>query len=802
MKITVNWLRELVEVVLPADELADALVMAGIDVESVEEHRVIWRSVEIAEIASVVPHPNADRLRLCEVRTGRETVRVVCGASNMQAGDRVALAPPGTALPDGRRIERATIRGQASHGMLCSARELAFADDDAGGILILPRDAPVGSALVEYLGAEDTVLDLAPTPNRGDCLSVLGIAREVAALTGARLHVPASHVLEDEPAAAALARVEVDAPDLCPRYCARIMRGVQVGPTPPWMRTRLALVGLRSINNVVDVTNYVMLERGQPLHAFDLARITGARVVVRRAGSREKVVTLDGLERELAPDDLVIADAESPIAVAGVIGGASSEIRPETRDVLLESAFFVPQTVRRTARRLGLATDSSFRFERGVDPAGTAAALDRAVELLLAGAGGTVARGMLERHAGRGRRTPPIRLRPARLNALLGTRLGSAEIERPLRALGAEIAGSSKTHVRVVPPSHRFDLQAEVDLIEEVARLAGYDTIPASMPAVAVGGPGPGVQRDIEERARATLRAAGLSEMVTLALIASAENRLFPGLPEMAGDPVPLRNPLSADADELRRSLLPGLLHVLEENRRHGESLVGGFSLGRVYARSGSQYHERQALALLIAGTWPPATVGEAARPSSFADIKGALDLLLARLHLDAVRWEALAGEAAYLHPGKSARITIGSVLCGVAGALHPDLVAERGLMGEVWVAELDMLRVVQYCPRRVNFRVLPRFPAVQRDIAVVVAMDFQAQRVLDAIAASGEPLVEDARIFDQYTGAPIPDGKKSLAYAISYRAADRTLTDEEVNAVHERIVGTLLERLPVEVRR
>jgi phenylalanyl-tRNA synthetase beta chain len=801
MKITINWLRALVEVVLPADELADALVMAGIDVEAVEEHRVSWRSVEVAEIVSVAPHPNADRLRLCEVRTGRETVRVVCGASNMQPGDHVALAPPGTALPDGRQIARATIRGQTSEGMLCSASELALADDDGGGILILPRDAPVGSALVDYLGAEDTVLDLAPTPNRGDCLSVLGIAREIAALTGARLHVPAPHVLEGEPAASTLAQVEVEAPDLCPRYCARLLRGVQVGPTPPWMRTRLALVGLRSINNVVDVTNYVMVERGQPLHAFDLARIAGSRVVVRRAVTREGLVTLDGIERELAHDDLVIADAESAIAVAGVMGGERSEIRPETRDVLLESAFFVPQTVRRTARRLGLATDSSFRFERGVDPAATAAALDRAVELLLECAGGTVARGVLERHARR-RPTAPIRLRPARLNALLGTHLGSAEIERPLRALGAEIARGSKTHVRVVPPSHRFDLQVEVDLIEEVARLAGYDTIPATTPAVAIGGPGSGLQRDVEERARAALRAAGLSEMVTLALIASAENRRFPGLPEMAGDPIPLRNPLSADADELRRSLLPGLLHVLEENRRHGESLIGGFSLGRVYARSGSQYHERQALGLLIAGTWPPATVGEAARASAFADIKGALDLLLGRLHLDAVRWETLAGEAPYLHPGKSARITIGSVLCGVAGALHPDLVAESGLAGEVWVAELDMLRVVQYCPRRVNFRVLPRFPAVQRDIAVVVEMDFQAQLVLDAIAASGEPLAEDARIFDQYTGAPIPDGKKSLAYTISYRAADRTLTDEEVNAVHERIVGALLQRLPVEVRR
>lgn len=803
MKITLNWLRDLIDVVPATDALCEALIMAGIEVESVEERRPVWGGVEVAEITAIEPHPNADRLRVCDLRTGRGAVRVVCGASNMQAGDKVAFAPPGVTLPGERRIERVTIRGQSSDGMLCSARELALAGGDDAGILMLPPEACVGARLVEYLGAEDTILELGLTPNRGDCLSILGIARELAALTGARLRLQPPNLAEDGPPVRRLARVAVEAPDLCPRYCARVVRGVRVGPAPPWLRTRLEMVGVRPISNVVDATNYVMLERGQPLHAFDLACLVEARVTARRAGSHQRFTTLDGIERELQPDDLVIADGRGPVALAGVMGGAESEIRATTTDVLLESAFFTPETVRRTSRRLGLASDSSYRFERGVDPGGTAAALDRVVELIVATAGGRVARGVLEARAARPPRPTAIRLRPARVNALLGTRLGVAEIERPLRALGATVSGSARTGVRVVPPSHRFDLQSEIDLVEEVARLAGYGAIPATAPTIPVAGPGVGAEREIEDQVRQTLRAAGWNEMVSLAFVAAEDNRTFPGLPHLTGEPVRLLNPPSADAAELPRSMVPGLLRALDENLRHGEPLVAGFALGRTYAREGAEYREPHVLGVLLAGVWPAAAIGETARAASFADMKGALDLVFARLHLEATRWErASAPEVPYLHPGKAARLTVDGVVCGVAGALHPDLAAARGLAAEPFLAELDMLRVVQYCPRRVIFRPLPRFPAVQRDIAVVVDAGFQAQRILDAIRAVAQPLVEEVRVFDQYAGAPIPEGKKSLAYTVSYRAPDRTLTDDEVNTLHEEIVGRLLQRLPVEVRR
>ena len=802
MKITLNWLRELVDVVLAPDELAETLIMAGLEVESVEERRPSWGSVEVAKIERVAPHPNADRLRLCQVRRAHETVAVVCGASNMQAGDLVALAVPGTVLPDGKRIEQATIRGQTSHGMLCSARELALAEDDGGGIMILPSDAPIGASFVDYLGAADAILELSVTPNRGDCLSVLGVAREVVALTGATLRDPAIALAEGKVAAARIASVDVQAPDLCPRYCGRVVRGVRIAPSPLWMQTRLAMVGLRPINNVVDATNYVMLERGQPLHAFDLARVRGACVVARRAGSRQRFETLDGVARELLPDDLVIADAEGPVALAGIMGGADSEITPATADVLLESAFFAPEAVRRTARRLGLISESSYRFERGVDPGGTRNALDRVTQLLVAHAGGEVARGVLERRAAGRRTRSPIRLRPARVNALLGTNLKVSEMERPLKALGASVSGRGADARRVTPPSHRFDLQSEVDLVEEVARLLGYDRVAPTIPSIVAGGPGLGPTRAIDDRLRERLRGGGFDEMVTLAMVSADDNRELPGLPELTGASVALANPLSLDAAELRRSLLPGLLRALDENRRQGADHVAGFTAGQVFAREDDRYREMEMLALLVAGTWPSTTMGEAGRAVGFADLKGVLDLVFAELHLDAVRWEPVGSDASYLHPGKAARIEIGGVACGYAGALHPNLVAARHLDLEPWVAELDLMRVVQYCPRRVIFRPLPRFPAVSRDIAVIVHDAFPAQRVIDAVKEAAEPLVEDVRVFDQYTGAPIPAGKKSLAYTIAYRAPNRTLTDDEVNAMHDQLVAQLVRQLPLEVRR
>ena len=802
MRVTLTWLQELVEVSLSAGGLAEVLTAAGLEVEGIEEHRPVWRGVEIAEVLDVEAHPNADRLRLCRVRTGSGLTAIVCGASNMRAGDRVALAVPGTELPGGRRIERSTIRGVASEGMLCAAEELALDPAGAAGIMILPPDAPLGTPLVDYLGAEDTVLEIGITPNRGDCLSMLGIAREVAALTGARLRARKPAFREETTAARTLAEVAVEAADLCPRYCARVVRDVAVGPAPARMRTRLAMVGLRPINNVVDATNYVMLELGQPLHAFDRSLLQEGRIVVRRAGAATRFATLDGAVHELVPDDLVIADGRGPVALAGIMGGANSEIREGTTEVLLESAFFTPATVRRTARRLGVSTESSYRFERGVDPSGTAAALDRLAELLVVSAGGRVARGVVERRARTRWVGRPIRLRAERANALLGTALSPARMGRALTALGAQVQTAGRSVLRVVPPAHRFDLQEEIDLVEEVARLTGYDAVAATIPAVAAGEAREDDGRGRERSVREALRAVGLDEMVTLAMVAPEDNRDYPGLAAAGERAVALANPLSSEAAEMRRSLIPGLLRALAENRRQGEPVVAGFTLGRVYGARAEGYVERTQVAIVVAGTWPPPAIGAQARAADFADVKGALESLCRALHVEGVRWEVAGAEAGHLHPGKAARMVVAGTVFGVAGALHPDRSERLGLDVEPWLAELDLQNLVQYCPRRVIFRPLPRFPAVQRDVAVVVDAGFQAQQVLDAIDELAQPLLEEVRVFDQYTGEPIPPGKKSLAYAVSYRAPDRTLTDDEVNALHQGLVDTLVRRLPLEVRR
>ncbi len=803
MKITLNWLREFVDIDRSASDVAEGLTMAGIEVESVQELRPVWSGVEISQVLEVAPHPNADRLRLCRVKTGSGQVAVVCGASNMAAGDKVALAVPGTLLPDGRRIERSTIRGQVSEGMLCSAVELELEGEEEGpGILILPATAPLGVRLVDYVGAEDTILEISVTPNRGDCLSVLGVARELAALTGTAFRQRSVSVTEDAGAASRWVRIEVRASDLCPRYCARVVRGLRVGRSPLWMRTRLAMAGLRSLGNVVDATNYVMLERGQPLHAFDLGRIGDSRVIVRRAESAQRYQTLDGAIRDLTPEDLIIADAKGPIALAGIIGGADSEIRDGTTDILLESAFFTPETVRRTARRLGLVTESSYRFERGVDPSGTIAALDRVTELILQCAGGSAARGVLERRerSRKGRRG--IRLRPSRVNFLLGTDLSADEIAGPLHALGASVAGSARSGLRVVPPSYRFDLESEVDLVEEIARLRGYESVPASLPATPIGDRARSSRGEAVERVREALRAAGFNEMVTLAMVSAAENNVFPGPSAPASAAVALANPLSTECAEMRRSLIPGLLRALDENLRQGEPLVAAFSVGRTFAGEQGCFVERDGVALLLAGRWGAPEIGSAERPCSFADLKGALEHLFDALHISSPRWEPLGADAEQLHPGKAARILVDGVPLGTAGALHPALAANLGFKLDVWVAELDLERVLQYCPARVKFQQLARFPAVIRDVAIVADDDFRAQQVLDVIREAAHPLVEEVRVFDHYTGAPIPQGKKSLAYSISYRAPDRTLTDDEVNVLHESIVAGLLQSLPVEVRR
>ncbi len=799
MKVTWNWLAEFVEMALPVERLADRLTMAGLEVESVEYQGRDLAAVRCAEVVEVRPHPSAERLTMCVVRSGEEGFdTVVCGAPNVGAGQRVAFAPPGATLPGGRQIEATEIRGVASAGMLCSAAELDLGPDTAG-ILVLPDEAPVGERVAAVLGIEDVVLDVAVTPNRGDCLSVLGLAREIAALTGHPLQRQRISVREVGDLTATLVAVQIDNPDACARYVCRVISDLHIGPAPLWMQARLRAVGLRPINNVVDVTNYVMIERGQPLHAFDFDRLAGTDIVVRRAGSDALFTTLDGQARTLEADDLLITAGAGPVALAGVMGGGNSEVTDTTTRVVLESAWFAPGQIRRTSRRLGLRSEASYRFERHVDIDGVAPAADRAAALMAELAGGSVARGRVDAYVNA--YTPaPIALRLKRVDELLGMTLPRADVVARLKALGMTTSPGARGTVTVVPPSYRADLTREIDLVEEIVRLVGYENVPTTMPETALAGrTGAGVA----ERERAVKRALatlGLTEAVLLSFCAPQLNRLFPPLAALPA-PVTVLNPMTQEDSELRLSLCPGLVRAVRDNLDQGAAAVGLFTIGKVFWRADG-FAEARHVAGAVCPAVPRHGLQARAQVAEFADVKGLLESVLDLLGATDLRWERLTDHPA-LHPGQSAAVLIGTERIGILGRLHPDAADTFGIAPPCWLFELDFDAVVQYGAPRAVYKDLPRFPAVGRDLAVVTEDAFEADRVVRFARAwaPGMMWLEDIHVFDQYVGDPIPPGKKSLTYALSYRAPDRTLTDADVNDLHAHLIAALREALPIELR-
>jgi phenylalanyl-tRNA synthetase beta chain len=808
MKVTLNWLKQYVDFNWSPEELTERLTMLGLEVEGVQKISGAFDGIVVAQVVSRDKHPNADKLSLCRVNDGTGERQIVCGAQNFKAGDKVPLILPGASLPPkvGEKepftIKVGKIRGVESHGMLCSPQELGL-PDQVDGLLILREDAKVGQPFGEYLGrsGSDVVYDLEVTPNRPDLNSVIGIAREIAAVTGNELKIPVIQFLntESEPING-LVSVQNDEPELCPRYTARIVRKVKVGPSPDWLKSTLEKTGIRSINNVVDITNYVMLESGQPLHAFDYhllktSDVNPPKIVVRRANDGEKFTTLDGKERALTNQVLLIADETKAVALAGVMGGKNSEINDKTVDVLIESAYFKPQNIRATSKKLELHTDASYRFERGGDVGICDWASRRAAQLICDLAGGQVLGHAIDNFPDQ---TPakPITLHFAKTKDLLGIGISHSDQVSFLTKLGLTVTEQTPGICTFKIPSWRVDLKREVDLIEEVGRLYGIEKIPATPPRGALGANEFDSVYDQISEARRILTGLGLNEAQGQTLIANAECRM------KNEELVALANPLSSDMDVLRPSLLPGLIHSLRHNVARKNYDVALFEIGRVFIAQNGTTKEERRVAIALTGQRAQNFWSGNERDAKFDafDLKGLLEEFLEQFGLRGVTFARCAENSA-LFLESSTMALGGKLQLGEFGQLLPTLAKKYDLRDAVFLAELNLdLLLARRNPAK-SFKPLPQFPAIRRDVAMLVAENVTHESVLQTVKQTKPANLESVELFDIFRGKNVPEGQKSLAYAFTYRAPEKTLTDAEVNSAHARIVDALKSQLKATVR-
>jgi phenylalanyl-tRNA synthetase beta chain len=832
MKVPISWLADYVALEMPVEELAYRLTMAGLKVEAIHRIGETWTDVVIGEVLEIESHPSS-RKPLWVTRTdlgGGRVETIVTGAPNVRLGDKIPVIPVGGVVPHGPEgeafvIEPRPMAGITSHGMLASARELGISDEHEG-IYILPPEAPVGAPLRSFLG--DDVLEIETNPNRPDTMSIIGVAREVAAITEQQLTLPDPGAITgpvewlEEPSIP----VDVESPESCPRYSALRIDGVSVGPSPAWMQQRLQAAGTRAINLLVDISNYVMLEYGQPTHAFDASDLEGGCIVVRHARPNETLRTLDGVERELSPEDLVIADGQRAVGIAGVMGGENSEIGDGTHSIVLESANFSPTSVRRTAKRLDLRTEASSRFERDLPPEQTVLAIQRYLQLLA-----QLVRGPLRvfevSDVWVGAPTPRLVVMPMRdVHRLLGIPVTVEDASDILSRLGFDVTVERDAISAVVPFWRRADIALSADLVEEVARIIGFDAVPSTLPLNTVPPPAPVPALQYDRDVRENLRSFGVSELVTHSLTSPPSmGRLFQAdhdghagpmdrwaqivvnpagvyAAEAETLPVSLLNPPNRDRSILRMTLLPSLLDEVARNLRHADERVAFFEIGRTYFRRPAQLpYERRSLGIALSGR---RTAGSWQDPApaaySFYDVKGMLVALLNALQVGG--WEVSAVAHPYLHPGRGAALHLRGREVALFGELHP-LVGERfEIQGwPVQVAEIDLDSIYAEASRTHLFRPIPRHPAARRDVAVVVPLETAAESVLRTVRQAGGSLVERASIFDVYAGEPLPPGSKSIAVALEFRAPGQTLTQEEVADSMEKIVSSVERDLNATIR-
>jgi phenylalanyl-tRNA synthetase beta chain len=800
MKVSLQWLKQYVDVSIPPAELAQKLTMAGTEVNGWQVIGGDWENIVVGQILAINPHPNADRLTLPTVDLGTEQQTVVCGAPNLKVGDKVVFARVGARLIDGHsgkaiKLESAKIRGVASSGMVCSEKELGISDRHEG-IMVLPAGAPVGIPLAEFMG--DVILDLDITPNRPDCLSVIGIAREVAALTGREVRLPDIDYDETGAPIDQQVAVEIIAPDLCPRYSASLITGVKIAPSPHWLQQRLLAGGMRPINNVVDITNFVMLEYGEPLHAFDYNQIRGQKIIVRRAEEAEVIVTLDGARRSLSRDMLVIADSERAVAVAGVMGGADSEMTDQTTAIVLEAASFNPASIYHTGFTLGLPSEARMRFERGISPELTIPALRRATQLIIELASGQAAKGIVDAYPGK-QAPKPILLSKSELKRQLGVDFSLEQMKTALTSLGFDCQpAKSASGVKATAPYWRSDISLAEDLVEEVARVIGYDQIPVTMPSGEVPRQNPAPILAFKQEVRRGLAGYGFYEVITYSLTSlDLLNRLLPEPHPLEPEPLRVLRPMSTEQEYLRPSLRANLLAALEANRRHEGGGIRLFELGRVYQRHPNDLpDELEMLCGLMAGPRFDESWHGGDEPVDFFDVKGVVEGLLGWLGVAA---DFRPGDDESLHPAKQAATVIGGKKLGVVGEVHHKVVDAFDLAEKVYLLEINLTELLPFTLEHKLFQPISRFPAVVRDIALVVDSGVTHRQVVDII--TGFPLVTRVSLFDLYTGGKIPAGKKSMAYRITFQSPSQTLTDEAANSVLKKVLGRLSKEVGATLR-
>jgi len=802
MRVSINWLKDYVNIDISPHDLAERLTMAGLEVETLDPVGHSLQDIVAAKILSVTRHPDADRLFLCRVDAGHGEVSVICGAPNLKEGTLVPMALPGTELPRGLKVKESRIKGERSEGMLLAEDEMGLTDDHTG-LMILPSDLNPGDRVSHALSLEDWAFDVAITPNRPDCASVIGIAREIAAITGQKLKRPEIRVTTSSTPIEDLTQVTVNDPGGCPRYAAGIIRGVELRPSPFWLRYRLHVSGVRAINNIVDVTNYVLLETGHPLHSFDYDRLRGNRIVVRRAEENEVFMTLDGQSHNLNTEMLMICDTERAVAVAGIMGGLNSEIFSGSTNVLVESAFFDPVTIRRGAKRLGMSTEASYRFERGVDIEGVPMALERALMLMYQLGGGEVAKGFIDEYP-KPFIPSVINLRIEKTNSLLGSSISCERAIEHLRALEMKVEKLDADILQVTPPTFRVDLTREVDLVEEVARMEGFDKISVTCPSIKPSDEVEPPEQVMAETLKETMVGLGFNEVINYSFVSpDTADLLMAGKESPLRSFVPILNPLTVDQSVMRTSLVPGVLETVRVNVAYGAKDLRLFEWGKVFIHTETDAlpHEKPFLVAVMTGLFNQKQWYCEERSVDFFDIKGVVEVLLKTLGFRDALFKR--GEMPpYYNPEMSSRIYLSDSVIGTVGQVSPKLMADSDLETlTAYLFELDIRALSDRTPEPVVFNSLPKFPAVFRDISLIVRRQVESSKIQELVKREGGELLESVHLYDLYEGGKIDRAEKAVTLRICYRSREGTLDGKEINRLHEDIIEGIKREIGARLR-